>query len=92
MSFPEVPEPVIQKPPEPKIEEKIRYAEKKKEAEAPRDIPKPVVTTIIAKETEREFPDLSAAEKLQEGIVFSVILGPPKAYRFLGLYSKKPSG
>ncbi len=104
ISFPKVPGPVIQKPPE--IKEEIHYpqgivlpvplkegpyAEKEKELQAPPEIPKPVVAKVIAEEAEREFPDLSTAEKLQEGIVFSVILGPPKAYRFLGLYSN-PKG
>lgn len=91
MSFPEIPEPAIQKPPEPKIEEKIHYVEKEMEAKAPCEVPKPAITTVIAEETERESPDLSTVENLQEGVVFSVILGPPKAYRFFGLYSKKPS-
>lgn len=85
ISFPEIPEPTIQKPPEPeppepKIEER--------EPQAPPEVPKPTVATVIAEETEREFSDLSTVESLQEGIIFSVILGPPKAYRFLGLYSK----
>lgn len=88
ISFPEIPEPAIQKPPEPKIEEKIHYAEKKREPKAPCDVPKPATATVIAEETEREFPDLSTEERLREGIVFSIILGPPKAYRFLGFYSK----
>lgn len=88
ISFPKIPEPAIQKPPEPKIEEKIHYVEKKREPKAPRDVPKLPVAKVIVEETEREFPDSLTAEKLQEGIVFSVILGPPKAYRFLGLYSK----
>ena len=85
MSFPEIPEPDIQKPLE--IQEEIHYAEKEKETQTPPEIPKPVVAKVIVEETEREFPDSSTVEKLQEGVVFSVILGPPKAYQFLGLYS-----
>lgn len=91
MSFPEIPEPTIQKPPEPKIEEKIHYVEKEMEPKVPCEVPRPAITTVIAEETKRESPDLSTVENLREGIVFSVILGPPKAYRFLDLYSKKPS-
>jgi len=91
VSFPEIPEAAIQKPPEPKIEEKIHDDEKKMETKAPREVPRPAVTAVIDEKTERKFPDFSTVEDLQEGVVFSVILGPPKAYRFLGLYSKKPS-
>lgn len=61
------------------------YAAKKETMPAP----KPAAEKgIITEEAEAGFFDLLTEEKLREGAVFSLILGPPKAYQFPGFYSR----
>jgi hypothetical protein len=86
ISFPNIPEPPIQEPLETK-------GKKPSPAFAENQIslfeaPKPVAAKVIAKEAETGSSDLLTEEKLQEGIVLSIILGPPKAYRFLDFSSR----
>jgi len=86
ISFPKIPEPPIQEPPETKEKEPgPAFAE---DQISLFEAPKPVAAKVIAEEAETGFSDLLTEEKLQEGIVLSIILGPPKAYRFLDFSSK----
>ena len=72
------PEPKPEKPKQPVIVKK-----EAKELEVETAEPKPVEIEFLpkkAEEVEEELPDFST-DKLEQGIVFSAILGPPKAYK-----------
>ena len=78
--------PAEELPPKPKLEEPKQPDIVKKKVKGLREEaiePKPVETKLAPKKTEEVEEELLAfsSDELEQGIIFSEILGPPKAYQ-----------